>query len=112
MMTATSLMGMSATVLLGLVSAVIMYFGSREILSGTMTRGTLIAYSGLLAMLVAPIFEIVAIGTQLTEALTRLERTKGILSEKIQDEASGPTIDMSRVDGTAGCNHVDFASAA
>src|SRR5437899_645786 len=46
-LTATSLMGMSATVLLGLVSAVIMYFGSWEILSGTMTRGTLIAYSGL-----------------------------------------------------------------
>src|SRR5712664_2127875 len=68
-LTATSLMGMSATVLLGLVSAVIMYFGSREILSGTMTRGTLIAYSGLLAMLVAPIFQLVAIGTQLTEAL-------------------------------------------
>src|SRR5260221_1693196 len=87
-LTATSLMGMSATVLLGLVSAVIMYFGSREILSGTMTRGTLIAYSGLLAMLVAPIFQIVAIGTQLTEALTGLERTKEILSETIEDEAS------------------------
>src|SRR5438132_10482380 len=69
-LTATSLMGMSATVLLGHVSAVIMYFGSREILSGTMTRRTLIAYSGLLAMLVAPIFQLVAIGTQLTEALT------------------------------------------
>src|SRR5947207_12965350 len=99
-LTATSLMGMSATVLLGLVSAVIMYFGSREILSETMTRGTLIAYSGLLAMLVAPIFQLVAIGTQLTEALTGLERTKEILGEKVEDEAPGRTMDMSRVDGT------------
>src|SRR5437667_3087993 len=54
-LTATSLMGMSATVLLGLVSAVIMYFGARQILGGTMTPGVLIAYSALLAMLVAPI---------------------------------------------------------
>ena len=107
-LTATSL-GMSATVLLGLVSAVIMYFGSREILSGTMTRGTLIAYSGLLAMLVAPIFQLVAIGTQLTEALTGLERTKEILGEKIEDEAPGRTMDMSRVDGTVEFEHVDFA---
>src|SRR6266853_754156 len=98
-LTATSLMGMSATVLLGLVSAVIMYFGSREILSGTMTRGTLIAYSGLLAMLVAPIFQLVAIGTQLTEALTGLERTKEILGEKIEDEEPGRTMDMSRITG-------------
>jgi len=108
-LTATSLMGMSATVLLGLVSAVIMYFGSREILSGAMTRGTLIAYSGLLAMLVAPIFQIVAIGTQLTEALTGLERTKEILSEKVEDQAPGRTMDMSRVDGTVEFEHVDFA---
>jgi len=108
-LTATSLMGMSATVLLGLVSAVIMYFGSREILSGAMTRGTLIAYSGLLAMLVAPIFQIVAIGTQLTEALTGLERTKEILSEEVEDQAPGRTMDMSRVDGTVEFEHVDFA---
>ncbi|HLZ14192.1 MAG TPA: ABC transporter ATP-binding protein [Candidatus Acidoferrum sp.] len=108
-LTATSLMGMSATVLLGLVSAVIMYFGARQILGGTMTAGVLIAYSALLAMLVAPIFQIVAIGTQLTEALTGLERTKEILSEKIEDEAPGRTMDMSRVDGTVEFEHVDFA---
>src|SRR5262249_51942052 len=64
-LTAISLMGMSATVLLGLVSAVIMFFGARQILSGTMTTGQLVLYSSLLAMLVAPIFQIVAIGTQL-----------------------------------------------
>ncbi len=108
-LTATSLMGMSATVLLGLVSAVIMYFGARQILGGTMTPGVLIAYSALLAMLVAPIFQIVAIGTQLTEALTGLERTKEILSEKVEDEAPGRVADMHRVDGTIEFEQVDFA---
>src|SRR5215470_6367786 len=108
-LTATSLMGMSATVLLGLVSAVVMFFGARQILTGSMTPGTLIAYTGLLALLVAPIFQIVAIGTQLTEALTGLERTKEILSEKIEDEAPGRTVDMDRVDGTVEFEQVDFS---
>ncbi|HJZ63387.1 MAG TPA: ABC transporter ATP-binding protein [Candidatus Acidoferrum sp.] len=108
-LTATSLMGMSATVLLGLVSAVIMFFGARQILSGTMTTGQLVLYSSLLAMLVAPIFQIVAIGTQLTEALTGLERTKEILSEKMEDEAPGRVTDMPRVEGTIDFERVDFA---
>src|SRR5215468_3535078 len=108
-LTATSLMGMSATVLLGLVSAVIMFFGARQILSGTMTTGQLVLYSSLLAMLVAPIFQIVAIGTQLTEALTGLERTKEILSEQMEDEAPGRVTDMQRVEGTVEFRHVDFA---
>src|SRR5262249_15921097 len=71
--------------------------------------GVLIAYSGLLAMLVAPIFQIVAIGTQLTEALTGLERTKEILSEKMEDEAPGRVTDMAPVEGTVEFQHVDFA---
>src|SRR5579859_2034226 len=108
-LTATSLMGMSATVLLGLVSAVIMFFGARQILAGTMTTGQLVLYSSLLAMLVAPIFQIVAIGTQLTEALTGLERTKEILSEKMEDEAPGRVNDMPRVEGTIEFEHVDFS---
>src|SRR3981189_1328673 len=93
-LTATSLMSLSATTLMGIVSAVIMYLGARQILAGTMTPGTLVMYMAFLAMLIAPVFQIVAIGTQLTEALTGLERTKEILSEKIEDEARARTLNM------------------
>jgi subfamily B ATP-binding cassette protein MsbA len=108
-LTATSMMSMSATVLLGLVSAVVMFFGARQILAGAMSPGLLVAYSALLAMLVAPIFQIVAIGTQLTEALTGLERTKEILSEKMEDETPGRTKDMPRVEGLVEFQNVNFA---
>ncbi len=108
-LTATSLMSLSATTLMGIVSAVIMYLGARQILAGTMTPGTLVMYLAFLAMLIAPVFQIVAIGTQLTEALTGLERTKEILSEKIEDEAPGRVSDMGRVEGTIEFEHVDFA---
>src|SRR5215510_7503067 len=85
-LTATSLMSLSGTTLIGLVSAIIMYISAHRIVAGTMTLGMFFMYSAFLAMLVAPVFQIVAIGTQLTEAITGLERTREILNEKSEDE--------------------------
>src|SRR5712672_3053795 len=63
---ATSLMSLSGVVLMGLVSAMIMFLGAKQIAAGHMTPGTLVSYMAFLAMLIAPVFQIVAIGTQLT----------------------------------------------
>ena len=54
-LTATSVMSLSATVLLGVVSALIMYLGARRILSGAMSLGTYVEYVAFLAMLIAPV---------------------------------------------------------
>ncbi|HEX3543621.1 MAG TPA: ABC transporter ATP-binding protein, partial [Candidatus Acidoferrum sp.] len=81
-LTATSIMSLSAAALMGLVSAVVMFMGAHRILAGTMTLGTFLTYSIFLGLLVAPVFQIVAIGTQITEAITGLERTREILDEK------------------------------
>src|SRR5271169_4000526 len=54
-LTATSLMSLSAAGLMGLVSAIIMYLGTRQVINGTMTTGQLIQYSGFLVLLVAPV---------------------------------------------------------
>src|SRR5579863_8685237 len=43
-LTATSVMSLSSTVLLGLVSALITYLGARRMLAGTMTVGTFVTY--------------------------------------------------------------------
>jgi len=61
---------------MGIVSAIIMELGAHKILAGTMTLGTFFAFNIFLGLLVAPVFQIVAIGTQITEAITGLERTK------------------------------------
>src|SRR5579864_7171016 len=90
-LTATSLMSLSGAGLMGLVSALIMFLGAKQIAAGHMTPGTLVSYMAFLAMLVAPVFQIVAIGTQLTEAITGLERTREILNEKAEDEDHGRT---------------------
>ena len=44
-LTVTSLMALSATGLLGVVSAVMMFLGTRQILGGTMTLGTFFEFT-------------------------------------------------------------------
>src|SRR3954453_23026627 len=85
-LTAMSLMSLSATVLLGLIGAIVMYTGSRQILAGTLTLGGFVTFTAFLAFLGAPIFQIVGIGTQISEALAGLERTREVLGERPEDQ--------------------------
>jgi subfamily B ATP-binding cassette protein MsbA len=108
-LTATSLMSLSAAGLMGIVSAIIMELGAHKILANTMTLGTFFAFNIFLGLLVAPVFQIVAIGTQITEAITGLERTREILSEKLEDEEPGRTVNLDRVNGLVEMENVSFA---
>jgi len=108
-LTATSLMSLSGALLLGIVSVLMMEFGGHKMLSGSMTPGQWFAYNAFLAFLIAPVFQIVAIGTQITEAITGLERTREILNEKLEDESPGRTVTLDRVNGKVEMEHVSFA---
>jgi ABC-type multidrug transport system fused ATPase/permease subunit len=108
-LTTTSLMSLSGAALMGLVSAVIMYFGARQVLAGAMTKGELIAYSAYLVLMVAPVFQIVNIGTQITEAITGLERTREILNESKEDQDPRRTVSMHRIDGRVQFVDVHFS---
>src|SRR6202162_4287566 len=108
-LTATSIMSLSAAALMGLVSAVVMFMGAHKILAGTMTLGTFFAFNIFLGLLVAPVFQIVAIGTQITEAITGLERTREILNEKLEDDEPGRTVTLDRVKGMVEMQDVSFA---
>src|SRR5712664_2522171 len=108
-LTATSLMSLSAAGLMGVVSAIIMELGARKILGGTMTLGTFFMFNIFLGLLVAPVFQIVAIGTQITEAITGLERTREILNEKLEDDEPGRTVTLDRVNGLVEMENVSFA---
>src|SRR5258708_15154961 len=90
-------MSLSGGGLMGLVSALIMEFGGHKVLSGGMTLGQFFAFNIFLGLLVAPVFQIVAIGTQITEAITGLERTREILNEEKEDEAAGRTVELGRI---------------
>lgn len=108
-LTATSVMGLSSTVLLGVVGTVIMYVGASQIIAGKLTVGSYFSYTLFLGFLVAPVIQIVAIGTQLTEALAGLERTREILREQPEDELPGRTVNLDDIRGEVRFEHVDFA---
>jgi ABC-type multidrug transport system fused ATPase/permease subunit len=108
-LTATSLMSLSASVLMGVVGAIVMYVGARQILAGTLTIGSFFTYTLFLGFLIAPIIQIVAIGTQLTEALAGLERTQEILNEKPEDQDPRRTVTLTDIQGTVAFEDVSFS---
>ena len=108
-LTATSLMSLSATGLMGLLGAVIMLLGARQVLSGRMSPGTFISYTAFLGMLITPVFQIVGIGPLITEALTGLERTREVLNEKQENEFPGRTERLDRISGKVVFENVNFA---
>jgi ABC-type multidrug transport system fused ATPase/permease subunit len=107
-LTATSVMSLSASVLLGLVGAVTMYVGAHQIQSGTLTVGGFVSYTLLLGFLVAPIMQIVSIGTQLTEAMAGLERTQEIMRERPEDQDPQRSTALGDIVGTIEFENVSF----
>src|SRR5205823_6374148 len=108
-LTATSVMSLSASLLMGVVGAVIMYIGAHQIMAGTLTIGGFFTFTLFLGFLVVPIMQIVAIGTQLTEALAGLERTHEVLSERPEDKDPRRTIGLADLEGRIDFENVSFS---
>ena len=108
-LTAMSLMSLSATVIMGVVGALVMYVGTSQILGGKLTIGEYVKFVALLAFLVAPVIGIVNIGTQLSEALAGLERTREILREKREDDDPERTREIGNIVGHIAFENVEFA---
>jgi ABC-type multidrug transport system fused ATPase/permease subunit len=111
-LTATSLMSLGGTLVVGITSATVMYLGTRQILDGRMTLGTFMTYLVFLGMLVAPVFNIVAVGTQVSEALAGLERTREILRERPEDADERRSITLGRIQGYVAFEDLSFAYQA
>jgi ABC-type multidrug transport system fused ATPase/permease subunit len=108
-LTATSVMSLSASVLLGLVGAIVTFVGARQIMAGTMSVGGLVSYTALLAFLIAPMAQAVGIGTQLTEALAGLERTQELLRERPEHEDPKRITSLSDIVGMIEFEDVSFS---
>jgi subfamily B ATP-binding cassette protein MsbA len=107
-LTGVALFSQSAVVLLGLIGSLVMWIGTREILAGHLTLGEFITFTAFLAFLVAPVFGIVSIGSQITEALAGLERTKEVLSELREDQDPSRSRTMPPIHGRVEFQNVEF----
>jgi len=106
--TGVSLLSLSATTLLGIVGGLVMYAGGRQILDGSLTLGGFVTFMAFMAFLVAPVFQVVGIGTQLTEAVAGLERTREILNESQEDSGAGRVREMPPIEGRVKFEDVHF----
>ena len=108
-LTATSTLSFAATTVLGVVGGLVMLLGGHGVLAHRMTVGGYFQFTALLAFMIAPVFQIVNIGTQLTEALAGLDRTMEILGER--DEFSDParTHRLGTIRGEVAFENVEFS---
>ncbi len=108
-LTAMSLMSLSATVLMGIVGSIVMYMGAHSVAAGQLTTGNYVTFVAMLAFMIAPVVGIVNIGTQISEALAGLERTREVLRERPEDEDPERTRDAGAIIGDVVFDNVDFA---
>jgi ABC-type multidrug transport system fused ATPase/permease subunit len=108
-LTMTSTLGAASTTVLGLVSSLVMWLGGHRVLGNTWTVGTYFQYNMFLAFMVAPVFQIVNIGTQLSEAFAGLDRTNEIMAELEENQSPERTDKMPAIKGTVHFEDVEFA---
>jgi ABC-type bacteriocin/lantibiotic exporter with double-glycine peptidase domain len=96
-LTSTSLMSFGATVMMGILGALVMYLGARQMMAHTLTLGQFFTFTMFLAFLIGPVFQIVGIGTQISEALAGLERTREVLRERPEDEDPKRRVSAGRI---------------
>jgi ABC-type multidrug transport system fused ATPase/permease subunit len=104
-----SSMGASTTLVLGTVSAGVMYLAARQIFAGNLTLGGFMTFTAFLSYLMGPMIQLSAIGTQLTEALAGLDRTQELLREAPEDQNAHRTLHMGTVQGLVKFDQVSFA---
>ena len=109
--TATSVMTLSSTAVVGIVGSLVMYLGARQMLGGKLSLGSYVTYNIFLAYLVAPAFQLVSLGTQISEAIAGVDRTREVLSEAEEDSDPRRTFEFkpSELQGHIAFEDVGFA---
>jgi len=110
---AKSVTGVSAissfsAILVGAVAVVMIVLGGNAVQAGEMTLGDFLMYIAFTFILAMPVFELTAIGTQITEALAGLDRIREVLAETTEDETDAEKIPLPSVEGTIEFQNVSF----
>jgi ABC-type multidrug transport system fused ATPase/permease subunit len=96
------------TVLIGAVGVLVIIFGGRAILAGTMSLGDLVMYIFFIGLVAAPLVQIASIGTQISEAFAGLDRIREIREMTTEDAADTTRQAVGDIDGDVRFEHVTF----
>jgi ABC-type multidrug transport system fused ATPase/permease subunit len=111
-MTTISGVGALSSVLVGIVGIAVLTVGGREVIAHHMTIGGLISFTLYLGLVVAPVVQIVSIGSQLSEAFAGLERMREIMAETTEDAGDASKPHIAEVTGTVEFRDVTFEYSA
>ncbi len=108
-LTMTSTLSAASTTVLGLVSCIVMWLGGHLVMAHRWQIGDYVSYLAFLAFMIAPVFQIVNIGTQLSEAFAGLDRTTEILAEMEENADPTRTVQMPQIVGDVHFEQVRFS---
>jgi subfamily B ATP-binding cassette protein MsbA len=103
-----STISLISTILMGCVSITVMILGGKMILHHQITIGDFFQFILFLAFMVAPVFQMVSIGTQITEAFAGLDRMHEVMSEEPEDIDPERTVSIGRIAGNIRFEDVTF----
>ena len=108
--TITAVSGVSAfaTIILGLIGAIMLLVGGRAIIGGTMTLGDLVMYIFFTGLMAMPVMSIASIGTQITEAFAGLDRIREVMRERTELEEDASREPIARIRGDLRFEDVTF----
>jgi ABC-type multidrug transport system fused ATPase/permease subunit len=106
----TGVSGVTAfsTVIVGSIGCILTLVGGRAVLAGQMTLGDFFMYIFFTALVAAPLVEIAAIGTQITEAFAGLDRIREIKRMATEDEGEEGRAPLGEVAGEIAFEDVTF----
>lgn len=92
--TTTSFTSMASTGVVGIVAALVIYYGGSQMLHHSLTVAGYVTFTMLLAYMVSPMVQVVSIGTQIMEAVAGLDRTHEVLSEIPDGDSPARTVHL------------------
>jgi subfamily B ATP-binding cassette protein MsbA len=106
--TGTSAVAAFSTVIVGVVGVLVTLIGGRAVLTGQMTLGDFFMYVLFIGMVAAPLVQIAAIGTQVSEAFAGLDRIREIRNVATEDADDARRAEVPQLRGDVRFEHVWF----
>jgi subfamily B ATP-binding cassette protein MsbA len=108
-LTTTSFVTSTGSFLFGVALVGIMGIGGYMLTEKTLTPGELTQFAFFLGFLIAPIFQMSNIGSQLTEAFAGLDRTEELMNIGVEDDETIRTLKIGTIKGDLEFKDVSFA---
>ena len=103
-----SAVGSLATLIMGIIGALMIVLGGQALMDGTWTTGALVQYILFTGMVIAPVIQISSIGTQITEAFAGLDRIREVRQMATEDEEDAERAPLGALGGEVRLDDVWF----